>query len=134
MLQEYERLPTRTLKLAEYIGEFQHPFRSKCYRYMFLNIPAISGGRLFRLFLFQNSVDRTRPKFSAKDRVHHCYWFFFSVVEYEQHHWSLCYGCSRNGPQLRIQSRLGYVNNVSVLLSHVFLHAWLAHQSPLKSF
>ena len=39
---------------------------------------------------------------------------FFSVVEYEKHHWSLCYGCSRNGPQLRLQSRLGYVNNVSV--------------------
>ena len=30
----------RTLMLAEYIGEFQHRFRSKCYRYMLLNIPA----------------------------------------------------------------------------------------------
>ena len=26
--------------LAEYNGEFQHRFRSKFYRYMFLNLPA----------------------------------------------------------------------------------------------
>ena len=40
LIRIYERLPTRTLMLAEYIAEFQHRFRSKCYRHMFLNIPA----------------------------------------------------------------------------------------------
>ena len=31
--------PTRILMLSEYKGEFQHCFWSKCYGYIFLNLP-----------------------------------------------------------------------------------------------
>ena len=31
--------PTRILMLSEYKGEFQNRFRSKCYRFIFLNLP-----------------------------------------------------------------------------------------------
>ena len=42
---EYKRLlkkitPTRILMLSEYNEEFQRRFRSKCYRYISLNIPS----------------------------------------------------------------------------------------------
>ena len=46
--QEYERLllkitPTRMLILSDYNGEFQHRFRSKCYRFIFLNLPPMKN-------------------------------------------------------------------------------------------
>ena len=42
--QEYERIllkitPTRTLILSQYKSEFKHRFRSKCHRFIFLNLP-----------------------------------------------------------------------------------------------
>ena len=105
---EYERLllkitPTRIMMPSEYKGQFQDRFRSKCYRYTFLNLPPAkdnSGGYSVYSYSGIGSIERALIFFSV-----------FSLVE------TISFKIWERPLSWRVKCSLPWLKNVAYLSS-----------------
>ena len=72
--------PTKILMLSEYKGEFPHHFRSKCYSYIFLNLPSKINLEVILFILIRELVNRTHPKLFFNSPFSDLLLFFYFFV------------------------------------------------------